>query len=60
MKLLVDSCVAGAVVRRLRAEGHDVLAMIETPPDPGDVAVLARAALEGPTTVHYGIRPSAP
>ncbi len=46
VKLLVDSCVAGAVTRRLRADGHDVLAMVEHPPDPGDAAILARAVAE--------------
>jgi len=44
--LLVDSCVAGAVVRRLRAEGHDVASVAESPPDPGDLAILNRAAAE--------------
>ena len=46
LRLLVDSCVAGAVSRRLRADGHDVLAMAEHPPDPGDAAILTRAIAE--------------
>lgn len=41
MKLLVDSCVAGAVARRLRADGHDVICVSDRGADPGDAAILA-------------------
>ena len=46
-KLLTDSCVSPAVTRRLRADGHDVLSILEQPADPGDRAILERAASEG-------------
>jgi predicted nuclease of predicted toxin-antitoxin system len=45
-KLLIDSCVASAVTRRLRADGHDVLSALEQPSDPGDRVLLERAAAE--------------
>ena len=45
-KLLVDSCVPAAVTLRLRADGHDVIAMPELGADPGDHAILQRAAAE--------------
>jgi predicted nuclease of predicted toxin-antitoxin system len=47
MKLLIDSCVAGAVTRHLREEGHDVLAVAEREGDPGDRAILEWARGEG-------------
>jgi predicted nuclease of predicted toxin-antitoxin system len=43
MKLLIDSCVAASVTRRLRADGHDVAAVAELDSDPGDRAILALA-----------------
>ncbi|MET0181851.1 MAG: DUF5615 family PIN-like protein [Caulobacterales bacterium] len=46
-KLLVDKCVAGAVVRRLRADGHDVVWIGERPADPGDEAILEEAHRDG-------------
>jgi predicted nuclease of predicted toxin-antitoxin system len=46
-KLLVDSCVARAVTERLRAGGHDVVALAERGFDPGDPAILAIAVSEG-------------
>lgn len=46
-KLLIDSCVAPAVARRLRSDGHDVLSVGEMGADPGDAGVLALAAAEG-------------
>ena len=45
-KLLVDSCVALAVVQRLRADGHDVVTVSERGADPGDPAILALAVSE--------------
>ncbi|MBY0564937.1 MAG: DUF5615 family PIN-like protein [Hyphomonadaceae bacterium] len=45
-KLLLDSCVARAVADRLRADGHDVVTMVERGADPGDLAILALAASE--------------
>lgn len=47
LKLLLDSCLAGAVVRRLRADGHDIAIVRDAGPDPGDAAILERAASEG-------------
>ena len=47
MKLLVDKCVARAVSQRLRDDGHDVSTVAEWPSDPGDKAILERAADEG-------------
>lgn len=45
-KLLLDSCVAGIVAVRLRADGHDVATVREHGGDPGDPAILALAATE--------------
>lgn len=45
-KLLLDSCVAGAVAARLRADGHDVLTVSERGADPGDAAILGLAVSE--------------
>lgn len=45
MKFLVDRCGGRRVASSLREEGHDV-AKVEGP-DPGDAALLARAAGEG-------------
>jgi predicted nuclease of predicted toxin-antitoxin system len=45
-KLLVDSCVSGAVARRLREDGHDVAWLPELGADPGDKAVLELASAE--------------
>lgn len=39
--------MAGAVARRLRADGHDVVTVAERGVDPGDAAILALAAVEG-------------
>lgn len=47
LKLLLDSCVAGAVARRLRTDGHDVATVAECGADPGDAAILALAVAEG-------------
>ncbi|MDX2237714.1 MAG: DUF5615 family PIN-like protein [Hyphomonadaceae bacterium] len=46
LKLLIDSCVAHAVARALRAAGHDVATVMERGPDPGDASILALAATE--------------
>lgn len=46
-KLLLDSCVALAVVQRLRAEGHDVVSVLDRGADPGDAAILDIAVAEG-------------
>lgn len=45
-KLLLDSCLAGAVARRLRADGHDVMIVPDAGPDPGDAAILELAVKE--------------
>ncbi len=47
MKLLLDSCVWGGAVGRLRAAGHDVAWSGDWPVDPGDIEILARALAEG-------------
>lgn len=47
LKLLLDSCLSGAVARRLRKDGHDVATVAERGADPGDTAILELAAAEG-------------
>lgn len=47
MKLLLDSCVWGGAVERLRAAGHDVVWSANWPADPGDEEIHARALAEG-------------
>ena len=47
MKLLLDSCVWGGAVGRLRAAGPDVIWSGDWPADPGDEEILARALGEG-------------
>lgn len=44
VRLLVDSCIGGRVVARLRSAGHDVTWVAEWQGDPGDIAILHRAA----------------
>lgn len=46
-KLLLDNCVALAVARRLRADGHDLVTVAERGADPGDAAILELAVNEG-------------
>lgn len=46
-KLLLDSCVALAVLQRLRADGHDIVSVLERDADPGDASILEVAAAEG-------------
>lgn len=43
MKLLLDTCIWGGAAATLAAAGHDVRWMGETPPNPGDAAVLGMA-----------------
>ena len=47
MKLLLDSCVWGGAVHRLRDAGHEVLWCGEWTRDPGDKAILETAHREG-------------
>jgi predicted nuclease of predicted toxin-antitoxin system len=47
VKLLIDACMWHGAVRELREAGHDVSWVREWGPDPGDEAILARAAAEG-------------
>jgi putative addiction module killer protein len=47
MKFLVDRCAGPRLVVWLRAQGHDVLASWDAGLDPGDQALLERAAAEG-------------
>jgi predicted nuclease of predicted toxin-antitoxin system len=51
LKLLIDACVAQAVVDALRGDGHDVASVRERGPDPGDPAILAIAHAEGRVVV---------
>ena len=46
MKFCVDRCAGQRVAAWLRTQGHDVLAVWDIGPDPGDVALLRRAAAE--------------
>lgn len=46
-KLLLDSCVALAVLERLRADGHDIVNVLERGTDPGDASILNIASAEG-------------
>lgn len=46
MKLLLDTCVWGGVLKDLRAAGHDVIWAGEWPEDPGDSEILERAHKE--------------
>jgi len=47
VKLLLDSCVWGGALTRLRAAGHDVVWSGEWAVDPGDEEILAQALAEG-------------
>ncbi len=47
MKLLLDACMSPGAVKQLRDAGHDVSWMCDWGRDPGDEAILARAAAEG-------------
>ncbi len=47
MKFLVDRCAGQRVAAWLQTQGHEVLAAWDTGPDPGDAALLQRAATEG-------------
>ena len=53
MKLLLDSCVWGGAVGRLRAAGDDVAWSGDWPVDPGDVEILARALAEARILVTF-------
>ena len=46
MKFLIDACVPRLVTELLREAGHDATETREGGPDPGDVAILARAVSE--------------
>jgi predicted nuclease of predicted toxin-antitoxin system len=47
VKFLVDRCAGQRLAAWLRTQGQDVLASWEVGPDPGDRALLERAAAEG-------------
>lgn len=49
MRILADENVDGPVIAQLRRDGHDVVAIVEESPGVADIAVLARAILEGRT-----------
>ena len=44
MRFLVDRCAGRRLAEWLREDGHDVVASLELGPDPGDRALLHRAA----------------
>ena len=46
MKLLLDSCVSGALKAPLQSAGHDVAWAGDWPADPGDEEILIRAHAE--------------
>lgn len=46
MKFLVDRCAGRRLAEWLRGQGHDVIETREWGPDPGDRALLERAATE--------------
>jgi predicted nuclease of predicted toxin-antitoxin system len=47
VKFLVDRCAGQRLAAWLRAHGHDILASWDAGLDPGDQALLERAAAEG-------------
>jgi predicted nuclease of predicted toxin-antitoxin system len=47
MRFLVDRCAGRRLAEWLRSQSHDVLEARELGPDPGDRALLERAAAEG-------------
>jgi predicted nuclease of predicted toxin-antitoxin system len=47
MRFLVDRCAGRRLAEWLHSQGHDVLEARELGPDPGDRALLERAAAEG-------------
>jgi predicted nuclease of predicted toxin-antitoxin system len=47
VKFLVDRCAGQRLAVWRRAQGHDVLASWDLGPDPGDQALLERAAASG-------------
>jgi predicted nuclease of predicted toxin-antitoxin system len=46
MKFLIDRCAGRRLAEWLRGQGHDVIESREWGPDPGDRALLERAAAE--------------
>jgi predicted nuclease of predicted toxin-antitoxin system len=46
MRLSADACIAGSLVRALRAAGHDVIYAMEGPPGVDDAVILAKAFSE--------------
>ena len=58
MRFLIDRCAGRRLAEWLEREGHDVLEARELGPDPGDQALLARAAQERRVLVtldkHFG------
>ena len=47
MKLLLDTCIAGAAAASLRAVGHDVIWAGDWPADPGDDEIMVLVHQEG-------------
>jgi len=58
VRFLIDHCAGRRVADWLREQGHDVLEARELGPDPGDRALLAKAAAEERILVtldkHFG------
>jgi predicted nuclease of predicted toxin-antitoxin system len=44
MRFLIDRCAGSRIAAYLLEQGHDVFQMSERGPDPGDMAILQRAA----------------
>lgn len=47
MRFLLDTCAGRRLAEWLRDQGHDVVRVTDAGPDPGDVAILRRALVEG-------------
>src|SRR5688572_21316313 len=47
MRLSADACIAGSLVRALRAAGYDVVYAMEGPPGVDDAIILAEAFAQG-------------
>jgi len=47
MKVLLDTCVSGGLLKVIEASGHDVIWSGEWENDPGDIEILAFAHKEG-------------
>ncbi len=53
MRFLTDENISGTVVRRLREQGHDVLAVKESMRGESDAVILTRGQDQGRVVVTY-------